>query len=189
MATKQLEANLFGTYNGQPTLALQSSLAEAGLASAQSGIMPSESQLAALETLYGYPRSAVESMVQTKTLGGGSSYTGSGYNNDGLTPDVVKQVQEYYGIPNADGKWGPKSRAATGMSASEALAAMQTALGGNDGQNNFTPDYLSLVKAEVANLIDSGATRGEINRAIEGAVQMKMITREDARELTYGFTR
>jgi hypothetical protein len=92
MATKQLEANLFGTYNGQPTLALQSSLAEAGLASAQSGIMPSESQLAALEMLYGYPRSAVESMVQTSTLGKTPSYTGGSYSGSRTTGNTTSKL-------------------------------------------------------------------------------------------------
>lgn len=56
------------------------------------------------------------------------SYSGSGYNNGGLTADQVRQMQEYYGT-TADGLWGANSKAAAGdMSAAEAWNAYREAL-------------------------------------------------------------
>lgn len=60
--------------------------------------------------------------------GGSDSYSGSGYNNGGLTADQVRQMQEYYGT-TADGLWGANSTAAAGgMSAAEAWNAYREAL-------------------------------------------------------------
>lgn len=55
-------------------------------------------------------------------------YSGSGYNNGGLSADQVRQMQEYYGT-TADGLWGANSKAAAGgMSAAEAWNAYREAL-------------------------------------------------------------
>ena len=56
------------------------------------------------------------------------NYSGSGYNNGGLSADQVRQMQEYYGT-TADGLWGANSKAAAGgMSAAEAWNAYREAL-------------------------------------------------------------
>lgn len=56
------------------------------------------------------------------------SYSGSGYNNGGLSADQIRQMQEYYGT-TADGLWGANSKAAAGgMSAAEAWNAYREAL-------------------------------------------------------------
>lgn len=95
-------AGLTGFFNGEPTLAYRSQMAEAGLAAAQSGINPSESQMAALQELFGYTPEMVQGMVQTAQLaqqaalygggssrssggGGGGSSSGSGGENDLLS--------------------------------------------------------------------------------------------------------
>jgi len=62
------EASLTGYYNGSPTMAMQAQLAEAGVALAQMGIMPSQSQMAAMQSLFGYNQSAVQGLVQTAQL-------------------------------------------------------------------------------------------------------------------------
>jgi len=62
------EASLTGYYNGSPTMAMQAQLAEAGVALAQMGIMPSQSQMAAMQSLFGYDQSAVQGLVQTALL-------------------------------------------------------------------------------------------------------------------------
>jgi len=61
-------ASLTGEYNGQPTLQARAQLAEAGLTLAQMGIMPSQSQMDALASLYGYEPGAIESLVRTAQL-------------------------------------------------------------------------------------------------------------------------
>ena len=61
-------ASLTGEYNGSPTLQARAQLAEAGIALAQAGIMPSESQIDAMRSLYGYDESAVQGLVQTAQL-------------------------------------------------------------------------------------------------------------------------
>ena len=106
------QAGLTGTLRGQPTLEARASLAEAGLALAQSGIMPSQSQLEAMKSLYGYDSSAVTSLVQTaklaaqSKLSGGSGYKG-GSKNTGKTssgePNVKTNTSQwlaYHGYDN-----------------------------------------------------------------------------------------
>ena len=127
-------ASLTGMYQGQPTLNALGMMAEAGLAAAQSGIMPSESQLQALERLYGYDRSAILGMLQTATLGAGGGYYGGGggsstgsrsiYGNGTLTSDEVAQLQRVLGV-TVDGQWGPESAAAAAQrwGASSAMTA------------------------------------------------------------------
>lgn len=108
------QAGLTGTFRGQPTLEARVSLAEAGLALAQSGIMPSQSQLEAMKSLYGYDSSAVTSLVQTaklaaqSKLSGGSGYKG-GSKNTGKTssgePNVKTNTSQwlaYHGYDNYD---------------------------------------------------------------------------------------
>lgn len=108
------QAGLTGTFRGQPTLEARASLAEAGLALAQSGIMPSQSQLEAMKSLYGYDGSAVTSLVQTaklaaqSKLSGGSGYKG-GSKNTGKTssgePNVKTNTSQwlaYHGYDNYD---------------------------------------------------------------------------------------
>lgn len=108
------QAGLTGTLRGQPTLEARASLAEAGLALAQSGIMPSQSQLEAMKSLYGYDSSAVTSLVQTaklaaqSKLSGGSGYKG-GSKNTGKTssgePNVKTNTSQwlaYHGYDNYD---------------------------------------------------------------------------------------
>lgn len=61
---------------------------------------------------------------------GGSSggYTGSGYNNGGLTDAQIREMQNYYGT-TADGKWGKNSSAAAGgLSAADAWNQYQNSL-------------------------------------------------------------
>ena len=106
------QAGLTGTLRGQPTLEARASLAEAGLALAQSGIMPSQSQLEAMKSLYGYDSSAVTSLVQTaklaaqSKLSGGSGYKG-GSKNTGKTssgePNIKTNTSQwlaYHGYDN-----------------------------------------------------------------------------------------
>lgn len=106
------QAGLTGTFRGQPTLEARASLAEAGLALAQSGIMPSQSQLEAMKSLYGYDSSAVTGLVQTaklaaqSKLSGGSGYKG-GNKNTGKTsssePNIKTQTSQwlaYHGYDN-----------------------------------------------------------------------------------------
>lgn len=62
------------------------------------------------------------------SFGSSGCYSGSGYNNGGLTADQIRQMQEYYGT-TADGLWGANSKAAAGgMSAAEAWNAYREAL-------------------------------------------------------------
>lgn len=62
------------------------------------------------------------------SYGSSAGYSGSGYNNGGLSADQVRQMQEYYGT-TADGLWGANSKAAAGgMSAAEAWNAYREAL-------------------------------------------------------------
>lgn len=106
------QAGLTGTFRGQPTLEARASLAEAGLALAQSGIMPSQSQLEAMKSLYGYDSNAVTSLVQTaklaaqSKLSGGSGYKG-GSKNTGKTssdePNIKTNTSQwlaYHGYDN-----------------------------------------------------------------------------------------
>ena len=107
-------AGLTGTFRGQPTLEARASLAEAGLALAQSGIMPSQSQLEAMKSLYGYDSNAVTSLVQTaklaqqSKLSGGSGYTGGGKNTGKTSSDEpnvktdTSQWLAYHGYDNYD---------------------------------------------------------------------------------------
>ena len=103
-----------GTFRGQPTLEARASLAEAGLALAQSGIMPSQSQMEAMKSLYGYDGNAVTSLVQTaklaaqSKLSGGSGYKG-GSKNTGKTsssePNIKTNTSQwlaYHGFDNYD---------------------------------------------------------------------------------------
>lgn len=105
------QAGLTGTFRGQPTLEARASLAEAGLALAQSGIMPSQSQLEAMKSLYGYDGNAVTSLVQTaklaaqSKLSGGSGYKGG--STSGKTssdePNIKTQTSQwlaYHGFDN-----------------------------------------------------------------------------------------
>ena len=87
-------------------------------------------------SLAGAVKDAAKNVAQGSYSGGsyggsfGSSgrYSGSGYNNGGLTADQVRQMQEYYGT-TADGLWGANSKAAAGgMSAAEAWNAYREAL-------------------------------------------------------------
>lgn len=110
------QAGLTGTLRGQPTLEARASLAEAGLALAQSGIMPSQSQLEAMKSLYGYDSSAVTSLVQTaklaaqSKLSGGSGYKGGSKNTGKSTgktssgePNVKTNTSQwlaYHGYDN-----------------------------------------------------------------------------------------
>lgn len=105
-------AGLTGTFRGQPTLEARASLAEAGLALAQSGIMPSQSQLEAMKTLYGYDSSAVTSLVQTaklaaqSKLSGGSGYKGGssgGGKTNSSEPNIKTNTSQwlaYHGYDN-----------------------------------------------------------------------------------------
>ena len=108
------QAGLTGTFRGQPTLEARASLAEAGLALAQSGIMPSQSQMEAMKSLYGYDGNAVTSLVQTaklaaqSKLSGGSGYKG-GSKNTGKTsssePNIKTNTSQwlaYHGYDNYD---------------------------------------------------------------------------------------
>ena len=94
-------ASLTGSLNGQPTVAVLSSLAEAGLALAQQGITPSESQLAALQTLYGYTPEMVEEMVLTAQIPGGAYQTAfekmfaDGINSTIDAVDWLQRHEEY----------------------------------------------------------------------------------------------
>jgi len=101
-------ASLTGVYNGQPTLQARSALAEAGIALAQAGIMPSESQIDAMKSLYGYDSNAVGGLVQTAQLAqqakikAGSGGSGS---SSGKAPNVkVDPVGwlEYYGLTDPE---------------------------------------------------------------------------------------
>lgn len=105
------QAGLTGTLRGQPTLEARASLAEAGLALAQSGIMPSQSQLEAMKSLYGYDSSAVTSLVQTaklaaqSKLSGGSGYRGgsTGGKTNSDVPDIKTNTSQwlaYHGYDN-----------------------------------------------------------------------------------------
>ena len=72
--------------------------------------------------------------------GGGSSsgnnYYYTTYSNGDLTMAQVKELQEALGMQNADGKFGPNSRAAAGgLSAEEAYAKYVN--GGNSGSYNL----------------------------------------------------
>ena len=107
------QAGLTGMFRGQPTLEARASLAEAGLALAQSGIMPSASQLEAMKSLYGYDSSAVNSLVQTaklsaqSKLSGGSGYRSSSKSSgsDASVPDLKTQTSQwlaYQGYDNYD---------------------------------------------------------------------------------------
>lgn len=85
------EASLTGIYNGQPTLQAQAQYAEAAIALAQAGIMPSESQLQALYELYGYEPSAVESLVQTARLAQSAKLSGSSGSSGGSSAKSGKE--------------------------------------------------------------------------------------------------
>ena len=95
LSGQQLDASMTGYYNGQPTLELQQSLAQAGLTLAGTyGIAPSESQIAAMQSLYGYTPEQIDDIVTTTRLAlqtGGSSGGGGGSttNDEKKTkPDV-----------------------------------------------------------------------------------------------------
>ena len=62
--------------------------------------------------------------VDVQAAGGNdpdSPAPGKSYDNGQLTPDQVRQLQNYYGL-TVDGMWGPASVAKTGMTADEAWA-------------------------------------------------------------------
>lgn len=105
------QAGLTGTFRGQPTLEARASLAEAGLALAQSGIMPSQSQLEAMKSLYGYDGNAVTGLVQTaklaaqSKLSGGSGYKGGssgGSKTNGDMPDIKTQTSQWLAYQGYD---------------------------------------------------------------------------------------
>ena len=78
LSARQLELQagaLTGSYQGQTTLAALQSLAQTGLLLAQSGVRPGESQLAALQQLYGYDPETVEALVQASALEQETGYT------------------------------------------------------------------------------------------------------------------
>lgn len=59
--------------------------------------------------------------------------TGTGYDNGGLTPSEVAEMQRYFGV-TADGMWGPASRASVdGLNADEAWQRYEEETGGTGG--------------------------------------------------------
>ena len=94
LSGQQLDASMTGYYNGKPTLELQQSLAQAGLTLAGTyGIAPSESQIAAMQSLYGYTPEQIDDIVTTTRLAlqtGGSS-GGGGTPTKKNDDDTVKQ--------------------------------------------------------------------------------------------------
>ena len=91
-AARQLETNMTGYYNGEPTLALQQSLAQAGETLASRGIMPSDSQIAAMQTISGYTPGQVQTIVTAAQIaqktGVSSGGGGGGGTKNEKAPDV-----------------------------------------------------------------------------------------------------
>jgi len=190
----QLEvAQLTGDYGGMATLSMQGNLAEAGLAAAEAGIMPSESQLAAMQQVYGYTPDMILGLITAQGLGGtytpaGGTYAPSspgstdGVDNGSLTPDQVSQLQAAVGV-TPDGRWGPRSRAAALASygtedPDEAWQVYQERTG--KGQSDY--HYIA-VKNGVDQMLAEGRPRTEIIEYITDARDGGNITLPEAQLL------
>ena len=110
---------------------------------------------------------------------GGSSggYTGSGYNNGGLTDAQIKEMQNYYGTA-ADGKWGQNSSAAAGgLSAADAWNRYQSSLttpdtGGYDTGYDTGYDYSGPMSySDYLQRVGGDDYQAAVQKAIEAQVQ------------------
>ena len=110
---------------------------------------------------------------------GGSSggYTGSGYNNGGLTDAQIKEMQNYYGT-TADGKWGQNSSAAAGgLNAADAWNRYQSSLttpdtGGYDTGYDTGYDYSgSMSYSDYLRRVGGDDYQAAVQKAIEAQVQ------------------
>ena len=95
-------AGLTGIFRGGQTLESRKMLADSGYALAASGVMPSESQRAALQELYGYDANAVDALVQTAKLAEQAKITPSRTQGDssgekktsGISLTTAKEMAE-----------------------------------------------------------------------------------------------
>ena len=95
-------AGLTGIFRGGRTLESRKMLADSGYALAASGVMPSESQRAALQELYGYDANAVDALVQTAKLAEQAKITPSRTQGDssgeqktsGISLTTAKEMAE-----------------------------------------------------------------------------------------------
>lgn len=136
----------------------------------QSGNMPDDETLNAAGISRTQAQALLGTTGQTIPASTTTSRTGGGYNNGGLTRQQVAEMQNYLGV-TADGLWGSNSRnAAGGLTADEAWAAYQQALGGQEptaSAQRFGTNY-STVLSQVRNMKNSGAGDNAIEAYLDG---------------------
>ena len=118
---EQNMAQLTGTLpGGELTFAAKQQeneqLASIGKALLSAGVLPNDSQLAAMGMTKAQAQDylTVQGLASAAGSGSGSgtkSGSGSGYDNGNQTPATIKALQTALGV-TADGKWGPATRAA-----------------------------------------------------------------------------
>lgn len=132
--------------------------------------------------LYGDPdylgaATSIQSSAAPSRTGGGVSYDNGGYSRE-----EIRQLQALLGVTQ-DGYYGPETRkAAGGMSAAEAMTAMQEYLGsGASGGYNS-------VLGDVQALKQNGASNAEINSVLSAAMQQGTISNQQMLELRKAIT-
>lgn len=129
---KQMDNSNYWNRQAQDTQARETARTNA-MQLLSAGIMP-DGMLLELAGLSQSEAAAIRSVYLNGQAGGtsGGTVSGgiSGYDNGGLTPAQVQELQRHYGV-TADGKWGKNSSAAAGgLSADEAWSRYG---GGNGG--------------------------------------------------------
>lgn len=145
----------------------------------QSGNMPDDETLSAA----GISRVQAQALLGTTgqtipTTTNPVRRTGGGYNNGGLTRQQVAEMQNYLGV-TADGLWGNNSRnAAGGLTADEAWAAYQQALGGQQAPAVQIPD--GIIAEVQSRLMADGYSAERLISILDTLIARGRITEDQA---------
>lgn len=145
----------------------------------QSGNMPDDETLSAA----GISRVQAQALLGTTgqtipTTTNPVRRTGGGYNNGGLTRQQVAEMQNYLGV-TADGLWGNNSRnAAGGLTADEAWAAYQQALGGQQAPAVQIPD--GIIAEVQSRLMADGYSTERLISILDTLIARGRITEDQA---------
>jgi hypothetical protein len=87
-------------------------------------------------------------------------YSGNGFNNGTLTVGQIKEIQAYYGV-EADGKYGPQTKEATGgLTADEAYAKIFGGSGETGTGNKLTASEAKGVSSQVSEFANNDDLEG-----------------------------
>lgn len=144
----------------------------------QSGNMPDDETLSAAGISRVQAQALLGTTGQTIPTTNPVRRTGGGYNNGGLTRQQVAEMQNYLGV-TADGLWGSNSRnAAGGLTADEAWAAYQQALGGQQAPAVQIPD--GIIAEVQSRLMAEGYSTERLISILDTLVARGRITEDQA---------